>query len=224
MKSREFKDAVFQHFARIAHAFSAPKRLEIVDVLSQGTRDVETLAREVHSTVANTSRHLQVLKQAHLVETRRDGVRVIYRLADAEVVRCWKHLQSLAESLLPDVKDAVRRYFNEREGMEPISREELQRRIRQGDVIVLDVRPAEEYEAGHIPGAVSLPLPELTERLDEIPSDREVVAYCRGPYCVLSAEAVLRLREAGYRAVRLADGLHEWREAGLEVETAGTKE
>jgi rhodanese-related sulfurtransferase/DNA-binding transcriptional ArsR family regulator len=217
MQSREFKDIVFQQFARIAHAFSAPKRLEIVDVLSQGERDVETLAREARSSVANTSRHLQVLKQARLVETRRDGVRVIYRLADADVVRCWKHLQSLAESLLPDVRDAVRRYFEERDGMEPISRDELQRRAQKGEVIVLDVRPVEEYKAGHIPGAVSLPLPELAERLDEIPSGREVVAYCRGPYCVLSAEAVALLRSQGRRAVRLEDGFPEWQENDLPV-------
>jgi rhodanese-related sulfurtransferase/DNA-binding transcriptional ArsR family regulator len=222
--SREFKDIVFQQFARMAHAFSAPKRLEIVDVLSQGERDVETIAREARSSVANTSRHLQVLKHARLVETRKEGVRVIYRLADADVVRCWKNLQSLAESLLPDVRDAVRRYFEERDGMEPISRDELKRKVRKGEVIVLDVRPVEEYEAGHIPEAVSLPLSELTKRLSEIPADREVVAYCRGPYCVLSAEAVVRLREAGYHAVRLADGLPEWREAGLKVEAAGTKE
>ena len=217
MRSREFKETVFENFARIARVFSTPTRLEIVDVLSQGERDVETIAREAHSTVANTSRHLQIMKQAHLVQTRRIGARVVYRLADAEVVRCWKHLQSLAESLLPEVRDASRRYFNARDGMEPISRDELRRRIRRDDVIVLDVRPLEEYEAGHIPGAVSLPLAELTRRLDEIPSGREIVAYCRGPYCVLSAEAVARLRAAGYRALRLADGFPEWREAGLKV-------
>jgi len=224
MQGREFKDIVFEQFARMAHAFSAPKRLEIVDVLSQAERDVETIAREARSSVAITSRHLQVLKQARLWETRKEGVRVVYRLADADVVRCWKHLQTLAESLLPDVRDAVRRYFEGRDGMEPMSRDELKRKARKGEVIVLDVRPVEEYEAGHIPGAVSLPLSELNERLSEIPADREVVAYCRGPYCVLSAEAVVCLRDAGYRAVRLLDGLPEWREAGLKVETVGTRE
>lgn len=221
MRSRDFKDTVFEQFARIAHAFSAPKRLEIVDVLSQGERDVETLAREARATAANTSRHLQVLKQARLVETRKEGVHVFYRLADDNVLRCWKHLQALAEGQLPDVKDVARRYFEERDGMEPVSRDELQRRIRRDKVIVLDVRPIEEFEAGHIPGAVSVPLSELKERLEEIPSGREVVAYCRGPYCVLSVEAVALLRDAGRRAVRLADGLPEWREAGLAVEAGG---
>lgn len=224
MRSREFKDTVFQQFARIAQAFATPKRLEIVDVLTQGERDVETLAHEIRSTLANTSRHLQVLRQVRLVESRKDGVRVLYRLADPAVQRCWKHLQALAESRLPDVTDAVRRYFEARDGMEPISRDELQRRIRQGEVIVLDVRPVEEYEVGHIPGAVSVPLAELAERLDEIPSNREAVAYCRGPYCVLSAEAVALLREAGRRAVRLVEGLPEWRDAGLAVEATGPQE
>lgn len=221
MENREFKDIVFQQFADIARAFSAPKRLEIVDVLSQGERDVETLARETRASVPNTSRHLQVLKRAGLVETRRAGVRVIYRVADLEVVRCWKHLQVLAENLLPGVRDALRRYFDARDGMEPISREELQRRAHRGEVIVLDVRPVEEYDAGHIPGAISLPLSELTERLSDVPREHPVVAYCRGPYCVLSVEAVVRLRDAGFDAVRLVDGLPEWRDAGLEVETTG---
>jgi rhodanese-related sulfurtransferase len=224
MHSREFKDSVFQQFALIGHAFSAPKRLEIVDVLSQGERDVETVAREARSTVPNTSRHLQVLKQAGLVETRRAGVRVIYRLADMEVVRYWKHLQTLAEKLLPGVRDTVRRYFDARDGMEPISREELQRRAHKGEVIVLDVRPVEEYGAGHIPGAVSLPLSELTNRLSDVPRNHPVVAYCRGPYCVLSVEAVARLRDAGFEAVRLVDGFPEWRDAGLGIEsTEGNK-
>ncbi len=224
MRSREFKDTVFQQFARVAHAFSTPKRLEIVDVLSQGERDVETLAREIHSSVANTSGHLQVLRQARLVVARKQGVRVLYRLADPTVRRYWKGLQALAESRLPDVKDAVRRYIEERDGMEPITREELRRRIRRDEVIVLDVRPREEYELGHIPGAISVPVPELAERLKEIPPNLDVVAYCRGSYCVLSVEAVALLRKAGRRAVRLAEGLPEWREAGLEIETAEAEE
>jgi rhodanese-related sulfurtransferase len=224
MRGREFKDAAFQHFAKMAHAFSAPKRLEIIDVLGQGERDVETLAREARASVANTSRHLQVLRQARLVETRKEGVRVVYRLADIAVLRCWKHLQALAESQLPEVRDAVRRYFEERDGMVPISREELQRRIRRDQVVVLDVRPVEEYRAGHIPGAVSVPLSELKGRLEEIPLDHEIVAYCRGPYCVLSAEAVALLRTTGRRAVRLVDGLPEWRDAGLEVDVGRPSE
>ena len=181
---------------------------------------METLAREAGATVANTSRHLQVLKQARLVEARKDGVRVFYRLANENVLRYWKHLQALAASQLPDVREVARRYIDERDGMEPISRDELQQRIRKDEVIVLDVRPVEEYEAGHIPGAISVPLAELEQHLDEIPSDREAVAYCRGPYCVLSVEAVALLRGVCRRAVRLADGLPEWREAGLDVENS----
>jgi len=218
LQARDFKDSVFEQFARIARALAAPKRLEVLDVLAQGERDVETLAREIRSSVANTSRHLQVLKQARVVEARREGVRAIYRLADPSVLRCWRSLQALAENRLPDVREAVRRYFQERDGMEPISRDELLRRVRNDEVVVLDVRPAEEYTAAHLPGAVSVPLLELESRLDEIPRDREIVAYCRGPFCVLSAEAVALLRRSGRRAARLADGLPEWRDAGLAVE------
>ncbi|MFH1278297.1 MAG: metalloregulator ArsR/SmtB family transcription factor [Candidatus Eisenbacteria bacterium] len=208
----------------MAHAFAAPKRLEIIDILAQGERDVETLAREARATVANTSRHLQILKQARLVGARKEGPRAFYRLADPAVFRCWKHLQGLAESQLPEVRDAIRDYSEDRDRMEPISRDELRRRVRRGEVIVLDVRPPEEFKAGHIRGAVSVPLSEITRRLGEIPTDREVVAYCRGPYCVLSVEAVALLRKAGRRAVRLADGLPEWREAGLAVETGSAEE
>lgn len=217
MKSREFKDTVFQLFARMAHAFSASKRLEIVDVLAQGERDVETLAGEIRSTVANTSRHLQVLKNSRLVESRKQGVHVYYRLAAPAVVQCWMQLQALAESRLPEVMEAVRSYFQARDGMEPISREELLRRIRDERVVVLDVRPQEEYEAGHIPGAVSIPLSELRQKLNEILPDSEVIAYCRGPYCVLSAEAVALLRGWGRRAVRLEDGFPEWQQNDLPV-------
>jgi rhodanese-related sulfurtransferase len=216
--NREFKDAVFHHFARIGQALSSPKRLEILDVLAQGERDVETLAHESGATVANTSRHLQVLKQARLVETRREGVRIFYRLADPQVLRCWKSLQELAVSRLAEVNEVARRYFEGRDGMEPVQRVELMRRARKGEVVVIDVRPAEEFESGHIKGSMSIPLPELKRRINEIPANREVVAYCRGPYCVLAAEAVSLLRRAGLRAVRLADGLPEWREAGLPVE------
>ena len=217
MKSKDFKDTVFQQFARIAQAFSAPKRLEIVDVLAQAERDVETLAGEIRSTVANTSRHLQVLKNSRLVETRRQGVHVYYRLADPAVLQCWMQLQALAESRLPEVNDAVRHYVQARDGMEPISRDELLRRIRDEQVVVLDVRPHEEYEAGHIPGAVSVPLSELRRQLDKIPPSSEVVAYCRGRYCGLSVEAVALLRRLGHRAVRLEDGFPDWQQNGLPV-------
>lgn len=218
MTGRDFKDQVFESFARIAHAFSASKRLEIIDVLAQGERDVDSLSRQTAATNANTSRHLQILKQARLVESRRDGVRILYRLAGADVLKCWMSLQSLAEKRSGEMRETARLFFEERDALEPITKEELFRRSNDDGIVVLDVRPAEEYRNGHIPGALSIPLPELKNRFAELPHDREVVAYCRGPYCVLSVEAMNILRNAGYRAVRLKEGLPEWKEAGLPVE------
>ena len=218
MKSREFKDAVFQQFARIAQALSSPKRLEILDVLAQGERNVENIAKETGQSVANTSRHLQTLKNSHLLMTRRDGVHIFYRLADQAVYQCYKNLQSLAESLLPEVKDAIQQYFRDKEEMETISKEELLQRIQEGKVVVLDVRPTEEYKAGHISGAISVPLKELKEQLKEIPTDNEVIAYCRGPYCILAADAVNLLKQAGITASRFKDGLPGWQAAGFPVD------
>ena len=219
MKSREFKDSVFQHFAGIAHAFSSSKRLEIIDVLGQGERNVESLAKEVSMTIANTSQHLKTLKNARLVESRKLGVQVFYQISDDEVLSCWKGLQTLAEKRIAEIKEVTRMFFEERGGMEPISRDELRERIQNGNVIVLDVRPVEEYKSGHLPNAVSIPIAELSQRLDEIPEDCEVVSYCRGPYCVLSAEAVVILRNTGRKAVRLEEGFPEWKAAGLPVKT-----
>jgi len=218
MTGREFKDVVFEQFAKIAHAFSSPKRLEIIDILAQGERDVDSLSRQVQMTIANTSRHLQTLKNARLVESRRAGVQIFYRLADAEVLKCFHRLQSLAEKRSVEIRETVRIFFDERDGMEPISKEELWKRVQDDEVIVLDVRPSEEYKKGHIIRALSIPLSQLQNRLDEIPKDREVVAYCRGAYCVLSAEAMEILRNAGFHAARLREGLPEWKEAGLPVE------
>lgn len=218
MKSREFKDLVFEQFAKIAQAFSAPKRLEIIDILSQGERDVDSLSQQVSMSIANTSRHLQILKTAKLVETRREGVRIVYRIADEDVVNCWLGLQSLAEKRSADVKEIARVFFEERDSMEPITKEELLKRTQNNNVILIDVRPYQEYQNGHIQGAISIPLTELTNRLNEIPKHREVVAYCRGPYCVLSAEAMTVLKNAGFQAVRLKDGITEWKEAGLPIE------
>lgn len=218
MKGREFKDLVYEQFARIAQAFAAPRRLEIIEILSQGERDVESLANQVSMTIANTSRHLQILKSARLVDTRREGVRIFYRLADEEVANCWLRLQSLAEKRSAELKETARAFFEERDNMEPLTKEELMTRTKNNEVIIIDVRPYQEYQSGHIPGAVSIPLPELKNRLSEIPKDSEVVAYCRGPYCVLSVEAMTILREAGYHSLRLKEGLPEWKAAGLPVE------
>lgn len=218
MQGREFKDSVYEQLARVASAFGSPKRIELIDILAQGERHVEGLAQEAGLGIANTSRHLQVLKGAGLVHSRKDGLQVYYRLAGAEVEAGFHALRHVAESTIAELERVARIYFDGADGMAPIGRDELLRRARNDEVIVLDVRPAIEYESGHIAGAVSIPLEELELQLARIPEDREVVAYCRGPYCVLAAEAVRLLRRNGRKAVRLAEGYPEWRESGLPVE------
>ncbi|MBI5440293.1 MAG: metalloregulator ArsR/SmtB family transcription factor [Deltaproteobacteria bacterium] len=219
MRGREFKDALFAQFAQIGGAFASPKRIEIIDLLAQGERCVDALAREAGLTVANTSRHLQVLKAAYLVASRKEGLQVFYRLADPMVFRGYRALQELSEARLAEVGRLVDHYFGSADGLEPVEKDELLRRARGRDVVVLDVRPPEEYAAGHIAGAVSIPLAELEKRLAELPPRRGVVAYCRGPYCVLAAEAVKLLRKRGVEALRLSVGYPEWREAGFPVES-----
>jgi rhodanese-related sulfurtransferase len=217
MRGREFKDAVFAEFARIAAAFGSPKRIEIIDLLAQGQRHVEALAREAGLTLANTSRHLQVLKGAGLVTSRKDGLQVFYRLSDHLVLDGYRSLQALARARLAEVDRLVGDYFGNADGLEPVAPAELLRRARARDVVVVDVRPREEYAAGHVAGALSIPLAELERRLTELPAGKRVVAYCRGPYCVLAAEAVGLLRRRGRDAARLTDGYPEWRDAGLPV-------
>lgn len=218
MKSRDFKDLIFQQVANIASAFSSPKRLEIIDLLIQGEKDVETLSMQISSEFANTSRHLQILKNARLVESRREGVRIYYRITDERVFNCWRSLQLLSENRVAEMKHALREFLEERNAVDKMSIDELWSRIKSNDVIIIDVRPHEEYKNGHIKGSVSFPLAELKDRLTEIPKEREVVAYCRGPYCVLAPEAVSILKNNGFNAVRLEDGLPEWKAAGLPVE------
>jgi len=218
MRGREFKDALFTEFARIAAAFASPKRIELIDLLAQGERNVETLAREAALTLANTSRHLQVLKGAGLVAARKDGLQVFYRLADPLVLDGYRSLQALARARLAEVDRLVRDYFGDVDGLEAVESAELLTRARRRDVVVIDVRPAEEFAAGHIAGALSVPLAQLERRLATLPRGRRIVAYCRGPYCVLAAEAVRTLRRRGRDAVRLRDGFPEWRDAGLPVE------
>jgi len=215
---REFKDALFAQFARIGHALASPKRIELLDLLGQGEKTVEALAEQVATPVKNTSAHLRVLRQARLVETRRDGTYVYYRLADDDVFGLLRTLESLAHSRLADVQQVVRSYLDGLDGLEPVTFKELRRLLREEDVTVVDVRPADEYEAGHIPGALSMPVPELKRRLGELPRGREVIAYCRGRYCVYSLDAVTLLRKHGYRARRAHEGLPDWRAAGLPVE------
>jgi len=218
MKGLEFKDVVFEQFARIAHAFAAPKRLEIIDILAQGERDVDSLAREGAMTVANASRHLQILKAARLVENRREGVRIFYKLTNDDVFDCWKNLQSIAEKRVAEIREINRLFMEERDSMETISAAELWQRIQNNTVVVLDVRPAYEYEQSHIPKSISMPIAQLKDKISELSRDTEVVAYCRGPYCVLSPEAIAILKKAGIKAIRLEEGLPEWKRAGLPVE------
>jgi rhodanese-related sulfurtransferase len=217
MRARDFKDAVFDQFARIAAAFASPKRIELIDLLAQGERHVEALAREASLTVANTSQHLQTLKAASLVATRKAGLQVFYRLADPMVLQGYRALQQLAKARLAEMGRLVDDYFSNADGLEPVESAELLRRARSRDVVVIDVRPPEEYAAGHIAGALSIPLGLLEQRLRTLPRNKRIVAYCRGPYCVLAAEAVRRLRAHGRKAVRLKDGFPEWRDAGLPV-------
>jgi rhodanese-related sulfurtransferase/DNA-binding transcriptional ArsR family regulator len=216
---REFKDSLYAQFARIGHALASPKRIEILDLLGQGEKTVEALAEHLATPIKNTSAHLRVLRHAHLVDRRRDGTYVYYRLADDEVFRLLRALEALGHNRLTDVQHVVRLYLDGNDQLEPVSFKELRRLIREGDVTVVDVRPAEEYEAGHIPGAVSVPVAELKRRLRELPKNREVIAYCRGRYCVYSLEAVTLLRKHGYRARRAHEGLPDWRSAGLPVES-----
>ncbi len=217
MQPRQFKDAVFEQVARIAAALASPKRLELIDLLAQGERHVEALAAHASLTVANTSRHLQILKAANLVTARKAGLQVFYRLADPAVHQTYRALQQLAQARLAEMQRLVEDYFSGADGLEPVQRAELLRRVRSRDVVVIDVRPPEEYAAGHIAGAISVPLDTLERRLAKLPKHKEIVAYCRGPYCVLAAAAVRRLRTRGYRAIRLEDGYPEWRDAGLPV-------
>lgn len=214
---RSFKAAIYEQFARIGKALSSPSRLELLDLLCQGPRTVEALASEANLGVANTSQHLKVLRAARLVEAEKEGLFVTYRLADQGVCGFFRSLRELAESRLAEVREIARSFLEGREGMEPIDRQALLRRVRKGEVTVLDVRPVEEYQAGHIRGARSVPLKELARRLSELPRGREVVAYCRGPYCVLAVEAVGLLRARGFQAVRLKDSVLDLRAQGFPV-------
>jgi rhodanese-related sulfurtransferase/DNA-binding transcriptional ArsR family regulator len=213
------KRRLYQQIARIAKAIAAPSRLELLELLAQGEHTVEVLAREAGLSVANASHHLQSLRQARLVEARKTGLYVHYRLADPEVYQLVLLLRGLAERRLEEVDQLVATFFTARDRLEPVPREELLARSRAGTVTVLDVRPAEEYRAGHIPGALSVPLEHLEQQIAALPPGREIVAYCRGPYCVLAFEAVERLRQRGHRARRLVDGFPEWRAAGLPITT-----
>jgi rhodanese-related sulfurtransferase/DNA-binding transcriptional ArsR family regulator len=217
MGHRDFKDPLYAQFARIGHAVSSPKRIELLDLLTQGEKTVEQLVEQSATPLKNTSAHLRALRQARLVETRRDGAYVYYRLASDDVSRFVRELQALARSRLAEVEQATSLYIDARDAMEPVTLKELRRRLHEGDITLIDVRPRDEYRGGHIPGALSIPVAELKRHLSQIPKRREVVAYCRGPYCVYSVEAVEILRKSGYKARRADQGVAEWRANGLPV-------
>ena len=219
MPARNFKDPLYAQFARIGHALASPRRLELLDLLSQGEKTVDTLAEQAGMPVKNTSAHLRVLRQARLVEVRREGTYMYYRLAGDDVFLAVRQLQTLGRNRLAEVEQVARTYLTSRDGMEPVTLLQLRQRVRQGDVTLIDVRPRDEYEQGHIPGALSLPVRELRRHLRDLPANREVIAYCRGPYCVYSIEAVELLRKHGFRARRTDTGIPDWRAAGLPVAT-----
>jgi rhodanese-related sulfurtransferase/DNA-binding transcriptional ArsR family regulator len=215
MGSAGRKGQLYEQFARVGKALASPKRIELLDLLAQGERNVDDLASETGLGLTSCSAHLQVLFHSRLVSTRKQGTRVYYSLASDDVARLSAEVRDVAASLLADVEPARQAYLGE--DVESISREELLRRVRTGDVTVIDVRPAAEYAAGHIPGAISIPINQLEERLAELPVGSEVVAYCRGPYCVFAHDAVRLLRTEGLPARRLTGGMPEWRLAGLPV-------
>lgn len=216
------KQALFAQFAAVAKTLGHAHRLELLEQLAQGERTVEVLAQRTGLSTANASQHLQHMRRAGLVANRRDGKFVCYRLADDAVLNLLAALRSIAERNIAEVERVIRSYFDQRDALEPVSREELVQRSRAGTVTILDVRPEDEFALAHLPNALNIPLRELEARLGEIDPKHEVVAYCRGPYCVLSYEAVAQLRARGFTARRLQDGLPEWRAAGLPVMTGST--
>jgi len=219
MDRTEGAERLFECFAQIGRAVSSPQRIRLLELLAQGERSVEALTTAAQLPMANTSHHLQALRTARLVDSRKKGTRVLYRLAGPEVFELLRTVRRVAQARLAEVDDLVRTYFTSPDVLEPVSYRELVRRARQGTALILDVRPSEEYEAGHIRGAVSIPLKQLERRLAGLPKRKEIVAYCRGPYCLLSVRAVEVLRARGFRVQRLADGFPEWREAGLPIES-----
>jgi rhodanese-related sulfurtransferase/DNA-binding HxlR family transcriptional regulator len=222
MGDRAAKDALYDGLASVAKALGSGRRAEIIDVLAQGERSVEDLAGEIDQTVANTSQHLQHLLRAGLVRTRRDGTRIHYSLASPRVGELWAAVRDVAGSQLAELDELATAYLGDRSALDTVTHKELAKRLRDGDVVVLDVRPEPEFHAGHISGAISVPVKEIARRLRAVPKDRQVVAYCRGPYCVYADDAVRTLKRRGYDAARLEDGYPEWARAGLPVDVPET--
>lgn len=218
MSGTNFKHDLFTQFARVGKALGNSNRLELLEFIAQGSRSVEELATVAGLTVANTSQHLQQLRQAGLVTCRKEGLKVFYSLSGNEVIELLDILRKVAEGHLGEVTRLVQTYLTSKDSLEPVAHTDLLERARDGLVTVLDVRPPVEYEAGHLPGAVNIPINELEDHLDEFDNEHEIVAYCRGPHCILSFDAVARLREKGYTAYRLEDGFPEWKIAGHPIE------
>ncbi|MGH6893482.1 MAG: ArsR/SmtB family transcription factor [Dongiaceae bacterium] len=223
MSSESPKQALFAQFAAVAKAVAHPHRLALLEQLAQGERSVDVLSDRIRASIANASQHLQHMRRAGLVAARRDGKFMFYRLADDSVLELLASIRRVAEHNLAEVERVVRGYFHNRDSLEPVSRAELLDRMKLGLVTILDVRPADEFALGHLPGALNVQLGALEQRLAELDPTQEIVAYCRGPYCVLSYEAVATLRARGFKARRLEDGLPEWRAAGLPVEAPTAK-
>ncbi len=219
MPDNPFKKTLFSEFARVAKALGHGNRLELLEFIAQGERSVEDLAKLTGLSVGNTSQHLQQLRQAGLVIARKQGLKVFYQLRGDEVVELMQSLRKVAERHIAEVNSLVDRFLTAKDELEPMPREELLEQVRAGLVTVLDVRPAEEYSAGHLPGAVNVPLQELQDYLDRLDPQQKIVAYCRGPHCVLAFDAVAALRRRGFQAQRLQDGFPEWKSAGMPVET-----
>jgi rhodanese-related sulfurtransferase/DNA-binding transcriptional ArsR family regulator len=218
MGDRAAKDALYEGFAEVAKALASGRRAEIVDVLAQGDRSVDEIASEIGQSVANTSHHLRAMARAGLLTTRRDGTRIFYALASDRVGELWSALRDVATAHTAGLERLVDAYLGERDGLDTIGRDELARRIRRGDIVILDVRPGAEFSSGHIAGATSVPITELRKHIKALPKDADVVAYCRGPFCVYADDAVRTLSKRGFRARRLEDGFPEWKRAGLPVE------
>lgn len=221
MKDREIKNLLYEQVARVGKAVASPKRLELVELLCQGEKTVEALAKSANIDMKNTSAHLRELKAARLVESRKDGKYVHYRIADESVAAFWVAMRSLAEERLAELQMVVRQFIADPQHLMPLDRKTILGKAREGEIVVIDVRPEQEFQTRHLPYARSLPLDELEQRLAQLPRDKEIVAYCRGPYCLMAKEAVALLRRKGFRAVRLDDGVAEWAAAGLPI-TSGS--
>jgi rhodanese-related sulfurtransferase/DNA-binding transcriptional ArsR family regulator len=221
---RALKDSLYEQFARVGKAVGSPRRIELLELLAQAPRTVEALVAETSQPMPSVSQHLQVLRSARLVETEKDGLYVTYRLADERVTALVLTLRQVAEARLLEVREVAKQYLAAPQEMEAVDQEALLQRVRRGEVTVIDVRPSEEYRAGHLPGALSFPVTDLKRRLAELPKRREIVAYCRGPYCVFAVDAVKILRVHGFKAARLEDGIPEWRARGLPVEVSTGEE